>query len=179
MKKPSVTELLKLLDKPQLLKWANKIGLEGVSLEDYRNKSTGDGISIHSQIEHFQKSGTPFTDIEAGERYHFLMKDKKVLKFEHKLEGELFQGRMDTQIEYMGKIYNCDFKSSNGIYLENILQLTAYKMIEPCDFIAVIKVPEMIFKPIYSIQDFIPYENILRALTSIYNNKLKINQNGY
>lgn len=179
MKKPSVTELIKLLDKPQLLKWANKIGLEGVTLEDFRKKSTGDGISIHSQIENYHKSNTPFTDVDAQQRYEFMMKDKKAISFEKKLEGELFQGRMDIQIEYLGKIYNCDFKSSSKIYLENVLQLTAYKMIEPCDFIAVIQVPEMIFKPIYSIQDFTPFENILRALTSIYNNKAKINTYGF
>lgn len=177
--KPTVTELLKLLDKPQLLKWANKIGLDGVSLDEYRRQSTTKGTSIHNQIEYYNKFKTPFEDKEAQARYDFLMKDKKVLKFEEVLEGDLFKGRMDIQLDYMGKIYNCDFKSSSGIYLENVLQLTAYKMIAPCDFIAVIQIPEMIFKPIYSIQDFTPYENILRALTSIYKNKLNINPNGY
>ena len=50
IKKPSVTELVKLLDVPALMNWANRIGLEGISLKDYRNKESKESVSIHKLI---------------------------------------------------------------------------------------------------------------------------------
>jgi hypothetical protein len=51
MNKPTVSQLLQLLDKPALLGWANKIGLEGISLDEYRKKSTKGGTDLHKEIE--------------------------------------------------------------------------------------------------------------------------------
>jgi len=50
IKKPSVSKLVKILDKPALVGWANKIGLEGVNLKAYRTKAMADGSNIHAQI---------------------------------------------------------------------------------------------------------------------------------
>ena len=55
--KPSVTELIGMLDKPGLLNWANKIGLDGIKLEDYRKKSMINGTSLHKQIEDYKTKG--------------------------------------------------------------------------------------------------------------------------
>jgi len=38
MKKPSVTELLRILDKPALLNWANKQGLLGIDISVKRKE---------------------------------------------------------------------------------------------------------------------------------------------
>lgn len=172
--KPSVTELIKLLDKPALLNWANKIGLQGIKLEEYRKKSLSDGISIHNQIEMYIKNKTPFLNIEHQNNFDRYFKNKEILLFEERVETEYFIGRMDIKISYKNKTYVCDFKSNQrDIYIENKLQLTAYRMASNCDGIGIISVPDFTYLPI-EIKDFSPYENIIKALNIIYINKTKI-----
>jgi hypothetical protein len=50
MKKPSVTDICKILDKPALLKWSNKLGLEGIDLNYYQNSVLNRGIKKHKEI---------------------------------------------------------------------------------------------------------------------------------
>lgn len=177
MKKPSVSELIKLLDKPALLKWANKIGLEGIKLDEYSNKVKNSGISIHKQIEEYIQFNKPFENIKHQNEFNRYFKDKKIISFESNIETDWFIGRQDLRIEYNGKQFICDFKSNQKyVYFENILQLVAYRMSEKSDGIGIISVPDFTFLPI-KIQDFTPYEEILKSLSNIYNLKKQI-ENG-
>lgn len=83
-KKPTVTELINLLDKPFLLKWANKIGLEGISLDDYRKQSKGDGTNVHRQIENDFKGKLPFEN----DKFKSFKSKYEVLEVEPKIECE-------------------------------------------------------------------------------------------
>jgi hypothetical protein len=169
--KPSVTVLLGLLDKPALMNWANKIGLQGVTLADFRKRATNSGTSIHNQIEAYLLNGTPFEDPMIQQRCEAFFLDKEVLEVEKKIETEHFTGRLDLKIRYNGEVYVCDFKSSQKyIYLENKLQLAAYRMAEPCDKVAVISVPDFTFMPV-EINDYWPYEQILMSLSKIHEMK--------
>lgn len=177
MKKPSVTELIKLLDKPALMKWANRIGLQGIELDEYRKNILKAGTSIHSQIELFIKENKPFEREQDQSNYLEFIKDKSVIKVEEKIETDWFTGRVDLIVEWNGKTYICDFKNNQeNIYFENVLQLTAYKMAIPCDFIAVIGVPKFKFMPVYSIKDFTPYEEIIKSLSNIYTLKQRCHE---
>lgn len=168
-KKPSVTELIKLLDKPALLKWANKIGLQGIALDEYRKNILKAGTSIHSQIEHFIISNIPFENTQDQLNFLEFISGKEIIDVEKNIETEWFTGRIDIIFKYNGKTYICDFKNNQeNIYFENVLQLTAYRMAIPCDFIAVIGVPKFKFMPIYSIIDYTPYEEIIKSLSNIY-----------
>lgn len=170
--KPSVTKIIGQLDKPALLNWANKIGLEGIKLDEYRKKVMSDGTSIHKQIEEYHLFQKPFTDPETQKRFEKLFKDKKILEIEKNIETDHWQGRMDLKIEWLGKTYVCDFKSNQkNVYLENKLQLIAYRMAEPSDGIAIISVPDFKIIPV-SIYDYKPYEDILIRLAEIYNLKM-------
>ena len=169
--KPSVTVLLGLLDKPALMNWANKIGLQGISLANFRKKATTAGTSIHSQIESYLLKGTPFEDQIIQQRCEEFFLDKEVLEVEKKIETEHFIGRLDLKMRYKGEVYVCDFKSSQkNIYFENKLQLTAYKMAERCDKVAIISVPDFTFMPV-EIIDYGPYEQILVSLSKIHEMK--------
>ena len=48
--KPSVTNLVDMLDKPALMRWANKIGLEGIKLDEYKSQKKDEGSNIHETI---------------------------------------------------------------------------------------------------------------------------------
>ena len=140
--KPSVTELIKLLDKPALLNWANKIGLEGIGLDEYRKKVMKDGTSIHKQIEMYVKDKTPFENNLHQLGFDNYFSNKKIVSIESNIETEWFKGRQDIRIEYKGKEYICDFKSNQKyIYFENKLQLVAYRMAENCDGLGIISFP--------------------------------------
>ena len=174
--KPSVSNLIQLLDKPALLKWANKIGLQGINIDDYRKESRSNGSSIHKQIELFIKHKTPFLELVNQKECERYFENKSILDIEKNIETDYFIGRFDIKIEYKSKQFICDFKSNQkGIYLENKLQLVAYRMAEPCDGIGIISVPDFTFIPV-NITNYLPYENILISLSTIYNLKKQINE---
>lgn len=166
MKKPTVTELIALLDKPALLKWANKIGLEGVSLEEFRAASKGKGISLHNQIQLFFEKKIPFIDPVVQESFDKFIVNKQIIDLEQNISTEWFVGRYDAKIKVGDKTYICDFKSNHNIYLEQKLQLSAYKMAYPeCD-IAIIEIPSFTFKPLEF--NFKKCELILKCLHKIW-----------
>jgi len=167
MNKPTVTELLDILNKPALMKWANKIGLQGISLDDYRAKSKKAGTSLHKQIEDYLLHGKDFEDSAIQSNFQKFQSDKVFKEVECNIETEYFRGRLDAKIIYKDELYLCDFKSNDSIYLEQKLQLTAYRMSDRMCKLAIVKIPEFIFKPVI-INDFKPYEDLLIELAKIY-----------
>lgn len=182
MKKPSISTLVSLLDKPALLGWANKIGLEGISLAEHRKQSASKGTSLHSQIDKFVKEGIPFENPEHEANFLKFMEEHNVediYAIEKKVEHDWFVGRYDIYLKANGKRYLCDFKSNTNVYFEQVLQLTAYRMTEKeCEGIAVIQIPEFIFKPL-NITLFNIYEGIISDLYSIYRNKEHLKEAGH
>jgi len=170
-KKPTVTQLIGLLDKPALMKWANKIGLDGIKLEDYQKESKKKGTSIHKQIEG-KFHGIDFEEKETGVFFNNFIYDKYIIDMEKNIETEWFVGRYDAKILYNEEEYICDFKSNNGIYFENKLQLTAYRMANPNCKVAIVEVPNFIFKPIEI--EYKKYEIIIKCLSKIWELKQEL-----
>lgn len=171
MKKPSITELTGLLDKPALLKWANKIGLQGINIDDYKKQSTSNGTNLHKQIENYLLNGFKLDDEKIHEKCVKFFLDKNIISVEKWCENEYFLGRLDIKFEYNGETYIADFKTNcKGIYLEHKLQLSAYRMIEKSEKVAIISIPEFILIPIMDC-DFNKCEQIMINLANIYNLK--------
>lgn len=170
--KPTVTELINMLDKPNLLKWANDIGLKGISLQDYRKKSTTAGISLHKQIENYILYKTNFENIEHQKKFIQFAENKEFINTETNIETDYFIGRYDAKIKINNNIFICDYKSSSGIYFETKLQLAAYKMANTECKLAVIEIPNFEFKPVEI--DFKKYELILKCLHKIWQLKKEI-----
>lgn len=166
LNKPTVTELLDILNKPALMKWANKIGLQGISLDEHRAKSKKAGNSIHKQIEDYVINGVAFEDESIHMNFEKFYQGKVIQEIESVIETDYFRGRLDAKIIIGSDLYLCDFKSNDGIYLEQKLQLTAYRMSDRNCKVAIVKIPEFIFKPLDF--DFKPYEEILIELSKIY-----------
>lgn len=176
--KPTVTQLLEILNKPALLKWANKIGLEGISLDEQREKAFSNGTNIHSEIENFILYKKPFSDDSMHKKFDKLFSKKEVVDIEQKIETEYFYGRYDIRFKNEdSEIVLADFKTSKGVWFETILQLVAYDMSVKADRLAVIKVPEFKIRYI-NLLDKEKYQEILKSLSKIYtvkNSIIKIN----
>lgn len=177
MKKPSVSQLLSLLDKPALLYWANKQGLQGIDITKERKNWLRAGTSIHSQIEKFIKDKIPFLNELDQESFLKFIEDKEIIDFEKNIETEWFQGRYDLKVKWNDKIYLMDFKNNaKDVYFENKLQLIAYSMAEECDCFAIVNVPSFEIMEV-NINDRTPYFEILKSLSNIYNCKKQIEIN--
>jgi hypothetical protein len=170
--KPTVSNLIDLLDKPALVKWANKIGLEGTRLDDYKSKAKENGTDYHLRVENFLKFGMLSDDQLFDEAMVRFFKDKVIISVEQKVETDYFVGRYDVKLMWKDFTFVCDMKSNQkGIYFENKVQLAAYAMVEKCH-VAVIKLPEFIFHPITYEVDL--YEQFIIALSNVWQIKQKI-----
>ena len=52
----AITKLIDLLDKPALVGWANKLGLKGLSLNEYSCRVKSEGTNKHNDIELYLKN---------------------------------------------------------------------------------------------------------------------------
>lgn len=168
MNKPSVTELLDILAKPALISWANKQGLKGIDLKDFRKKALSKGTSIHAQIEGVYKGTAKFEKQDDAIKFEKFMLDKSLMGSEIDIETDWFVGRYDARIEHLGNEYIVDFKRGfkGKIYLENKLQLIAYTMAEPAAM-AIVGTKDFKMVPVV-IADRRPYEEILKSLSKIW-----------
>lgn len=138
----SVTKLINLLNKPSLLKWANKIGLEGIDINKYQAKSKEKGNISHKDLEDYFKNGTMF------ENYQVLEKELGEFDFigcEVDTNNGFILGRIDLIMKNKktNEVWLFDFKSNKNIYLNTKLQLSAYKHIYKADKIGFINTEEL------------------------------------
>jgi predicted RecB family nuclease len=131
----AVTRLLDLLNKPALLFWANKIGLKGLSLNEYYKESSGKGIKKHHQIENYLLNGVEFEEVD---KLNKCLKNYEVLAIERSVNNGYIKGRIDLIIRDSKNVIIVDFKSSTNIYIQQKLQLSTYKEIYNADKIAII-----------------------------------------
>lgn len=171
MKKPAITELLKLLDKPALLNWANKQGLQGIDISVKRDFLKKEGTSMHEQIERYIRHEVPFDKPHNQLFFNQLFKNKEILFSEKSIETDYFTGRIDLKYIQNGKLFISDFKSNKKqVYFEDKLQLVAYSMAEQCTDFSIISIPDFTEIEVV-IGDRKPYEEIIKSLSSIYKNK--------
>jgi ATP-dependent exoDNAse (exonuclease V) beta subunit len=119
-----VTRLIALLDKPALLKWANRIGLQGIDLERYQSESKSKGNTAHNEVERYFKHGELFSGVE---KLQASLIGFKVIGCEVNINNGFICGRIDLVLHKNNELYICDFKSSKCIYLSTKLQLATYK----------------------------------------------------
>ena len=164
--KPSVTNLIDMLDKPALMRWANKIGLEGIKLDEYKSKSKDNGSQTHEAIENYLKFNILPDDELLSNRLQNFFRDKEVLEIEKTIETPYFIGRFDIKLKWKDIVFICDFKSNGKVYFETKLQLAAYRMAESCDHLAVVHVPEFLIRPVDVNAEL--YEPFLKNLSELY-----------
>jgi len=140
---PGVTTILGVLAKPQLIIWANRMGLKGIDSTKYRDAMADIGTLAHKMItahlknepcdtseysqEHIDKAETCLIKFWDWEKQH----DLKGIIIETPLVSEVFgYGGMPDWYGLLDDIPELlDFKTSKAIYSEFFYQLAGYKQL--------------------------------------------------
>lgn len=137
---PGVTTVLSVLAKPALVTWANRLGLEGIDVTKYVDKTASIGTLAHYLVECHVKGEepdlTPFSAeeiqratwaLESYYTWHGTSKPKPVAT-ELQLVSERWRygGTVDMIASMAGKRWVVDFKTGKAIYPEHIIQVAAY-----------------------------------------------------
>lgn len=134
------TTITGLLHKPALIKWSNNLGLQGVDVTKYVDKTARIGTLIHLLVEcHITGKKADTTDFTAFEMEMAQNGYKKFLDWEkgHTIEpifneqafvSEKYKygGTLDFYCKLDGKYTLIDFKSGKDIYNEHFLQVSSY-----------------------------------------------------
>lgn len=137
---PGVTTIVGLLNKPHLVAWANKMGLQGIDTTAYTAAAAGAGTCAHEMIQ--AMVGGPEVDfskytgeeIEAARnaadkfRAWLVNHDMQTHMIEEQIVSERYRtgGTIDWYGELDGKMTLVDIKTSGNVYAEHVIQVAAY-----------------------------------------------------
>ncbi len=140
---PSVTTVLSILNKPALLDWAWKLGLEGKDYKAVRDQAADIGTLAHGMImahltkSEFDKSEYSPQDIDKAEncllkywdwegshKVEVIYCEKPLVSTQYR-----FGGTIDCFAMVDGKPTLIDHKTGKAIYGEYFYQLAAYKQL--------------------------------------------------
>ncbi len=137
---PGVTTVTGLLSKPSLVRWANKLGLQGIDAGAYTERTARVGSLAHAMIsaallgESFAASDAAPEEMEQASRSlaHFLAwRERHSLRPVHcesafVSERLRYGGTVDCYCVLDGEPVLLDFKTGKSIYPEYFVQLAAY-----------------------------------------------------
>jgi hypothetical protein len=191
-----VTTITGLLSKPQLLAWANRIGLEGLKMDAYVDDLASVGTLAHAMIishltgEKLDTNEYSHNDIDRAENamISFLEWHKnnpiEVVLSEQPLISEKYQfgGTPDIYGTLNGQQVIIDIKTGSGLYADYLLQVTGYKMLleengHKVDKAILLRVgrDESEGFETKELSQFAPYEKIFTNLLEIRELKNKVN----
>lgn len=138
-----VTTVLGVLNKPALVGWANRLGLEGIDVNKHVDNLADIGTLAHALIEAHLK-GEKF-DTSDYSKNQIDLAENAVLKFfewekQHKLEpialeaqlvSETYKygGTCDIYCKLDGKLTLIDIKTAKAVYGEHHTQCVAYEQL--------------------------------------------------
>lgn len=139
---PGVTTISGQLDKPALLSWANRIGLEGYELNKYVDDLANVGELAHKMVSCYFSGEKVDTDDYTKKEIsraknafksfkNWVSDDIEVILHEKKIISDklLYGGTPDLLVKIKGKTKLIDFKTGSGIYDEYFIQLAGYALI--------------------------------------------------
>jgi len=143
---PSVTSIIHMINKPELVHWANSLGFKRKSVSKELDVSAYIGDITHKLVEIYTTTGKYSYDIidrkgpveRLGIKNAFLS-FLQMYKTEHphieihdtevQLAGEKFGGTTDLLAKYHGKFTIGDYKTSKGFYPTMFLQIAGYDLL--------------------------------------------------
>lgn len=140
---PGCTTIVGMKAKPQLLAWANRLGLNGIAMDKYMDDLANVGTLAHELIQsHFTGAKVDANEYSQNDikRANNAMKsfnnwikgvDIKPIFNEKELVSEEkdYGGTIDMLGTINGKNILIDFKTASGIYDDNFNQLGGYKIL--------------------------------------------------
>ena len=141
---PGVTTICGLLDKPFLVRWANKLGLEGIDVSKYVDLLADIGSAAHEVIacklaqkevpdefyKHFSQEHIEGSTVSVAKFMRwFEINQPKPILIEKGLVSETYKygGTLDLYCELKGKKTLIDWKTGSGLYESHKIQLSANK----------------------------------------------------
>ena len=137
---PSVTTIIKLLNKPSITKWANYMGFKHIYVKDILEETSRFGTLIHYIIDliiNDKKLDITLHHRDKFKVYSILDKflswykshEVKPILTEEKLVTDTFGGTVDFYGIVDGKYTIVDFKTSKSIHLTMFIQLALYSIL--------------------------------------------------
>lgn len=142
-KVPGVTTVLNILNKPALIIWANRLGLQGIDSSKYRDEMADIGTLAHqmivdyfkgektdtseysqSQIDLAENCLLSFWEWEKGHKIEVIMAEAPLISNEYG-----YGGTIDCFCNLDGQPTLLDFKTGKAIYPEMFYQLAAYEQL--------------------------------------------------
>lgn len=135
---PSVTTILKILNKPALCKWANYLGFKRQNIDKVLEESANKGTEVHFMLNAFlfKKKFIYIDGKGVDKNYLTVVLDNfitwlnghtlKPIFGEKPITSYLYGGTVDLYCELDGKKTILDFKTSKNFYSSMFLQLAAY-----------------------------------------------------
>ena len=142
---PGVTTILGILNKPALVPWANKLGLQGIDSTKYVDEKAAIGTLAHQMIANYLRGEQ--TDTSEYSKLQIDQAENAVLSFfewekNHHLEPVFVEEPMISEhhrfggtLDFLGTVNGepelalIDFKTSGGIYPEMYIQVAAYRQL--------------------------------------------------
>ena len=138
---PGTTTIVGLLNKPQLVAWANRLGLEGIDATQYRDEAADVGTLTHAMIQS-DLTGTKVNFDEFSKLHIDLAENAFISYLEWKKRHSIevvfcekplvsdklrYGGTIDCLANIDGVLTLLDFKTSSAVYNEYFVQLAAYR----------------------------------------------------
>lgn len=141
---PGVTTVLNLREKPALVPWANKLGLQGIDVSSYVDNLAAIGTLAHAMITN--KLAGKETDTMDYSKNQIDLAENSCLSFwewekDHHIEEVFFVerplvsevhrfgGTCDIYAKVNGKSEILDLKTGKGIWPEHLWQVATLKML--------------------------------------------------
>ena len=142
---PGVTTVLGIINKPQLIPWANKLGLQGIDSTRYVDATATVGTLAHEMVQEYL--GGPSWDRGRYAPEEVDLAENALLKFfewEKHITGKVetiaiekqlvheprrYGGTVDWIGRIGGKTWLIDFKTSKALYAEHVYQIAAYNQL--------------------------------------------------
>jgi hypothetical protein len=138
---PGATTVIGLLAKPQLIIWANRLGLQGIDSSKYTDNLAGVGTLAHHIVLCRYKGDIPDTSDFSENQIDLAMNCMKsydnwesghtikplLTEFSLVSDSLLYGGTPDLYCEMDGIFTLLDFKTGKALYPEVMYQLAAYR----------------------------------------------------
>ena len=138
---PSVTTVIgAVLAKPQLIQWANRMGLQGVNTTTYRDELANVGTQVHEWIRQ-HLTGVESEDMNLDSEHlemafgsfsrwlGWLQQNPLTPRFAERSmvsEEHAYGGTVDCVAVHPRGLVLCDWKTSKAVYDDHLYQVSAY-----------------------------------------------------
>ena len=134
---PSITQILSMINKKGIVKWANYLGFKRIDCDKYLNEKAMIGTLLHDRISKFLKGEEykPHISSEIENTVKTLFKyfiewydmsGMKLIYSEKMYNNNKYGGIVDLLCEINDEVYLIDFKTSKKIHGSQLLQLAGY-----------------------------------------------------